>query len=288
MASQGYTFEVGAGEFQQQVLERSFELPVLVDFWAAWCQPCQMLMPMLATLAEEFEGKFLLAKVNTDSEQDLARQFGVRSLPTVKLFRNGQVVDEFMGVQPESAIRALLDRHIDRASDQVRQQAATLVQQGRHADAIALLREARRTDPGNDRVSIDLASTLLAAGQLDDAAEILGAFPYAQREQDPVCTLLTQLNFVRQAGNEDDGVESLRAQLAEDPGNLQVRNRLAARLVVAGHMEPAMDQYLEIMKRDRDYGEDAGRKGLIDVFRLLGDDDPRVNGYRRRKFAMMH
>jgi putative thioredoxin len=142
MSESPYIHNVSMQNFQNLVLEKSINKPVLVDFWADWCQPCQTIMPMLAKLAEEYAGKFELAKVNADDEQELAAHFGIKSLPTMKLFYQGQIVDERMGAVPESDIRAMIDKHIVSESDQLVQAAMMAYQQGHTAQALEVLNNA--------------------------------------------------------------------------------------------------------------------------------------------------
>nr|VFK53417.1 MAG: thioredoxin [Candidatus Kentron sp. TUN]VFK54401.1 MAG: thioredoxin [Candidatus Kentron sp. TUN]VFK55476.1 MAG: thioredoxin [Candidatus Kentron sp. TUN] len=154
MTASEFVFDVNEENFSEIVLEGSHRVPVLVDFWAAWCAPCKMLTPILTKLAKEFNGSFIVAKVNTDEQQQLASQYHIQSLPTVKVFRNEVVVSEFLGVQPESTIREILDRHVERKSDKVRAQAVALHEQGSSIEAIEL---------PNDRISLDLARLFIGA-----------------------------------------------------------------------------------------------------------------------------
>jgi putative thioredoxin len=288
MAESKYICEITSiGEFEEKVLKPSFGVPVLVDFWAAWCQPCQMLMPLLGKLAEEFQGKFLLVKVNSDEQQALATQYGVRSLPTVKFFRDGAIVDEFMGAQPESAIRALLDKYVVRDSDLVREQARKLREAGQLDQTLDMLKSAAGADPDNPRVRVDLMSVLIEAKRYDDADALYADLPFAEKESDAIKALLAELSFHRQAGDLDD-LATLMEGVKNNPGDLSERLRLAAQLVVGGRLEDAMDQYIEVMKRDRTFQDEAGRKGLLEVFTLLGADHPAVNTYRRKMFALLH
>ncbi|NIR58480.1 MAG: thioredoxin, partial [Gammaproteobacteria bacterium] len=142
--------DVNRETFSSEVLEASYARPVLVDFWASWCGPCQMLAPMLENIAAAYGSEAVVAKVNTDEEHDLAAQYGVRALPTLKLFRDGQLVEEIMGVQPEGNIRAIIDRHLPRASDDARAQARAAREAGDPAGAAELLEQAHRDDPEND------------------------------------------------------------------------------------------------------------------------------------------
>lgn len=279
MTSSEYIYPVEEENFHRLVVEKSYQVPVLVDFWADWCAPCHMLMPILSKLAEEYGGQFLLAKVNTDEQRQLAMEHGIRSLPTVRLFRHGAVVEEFFGVQPEEAIRALLDAHVERESDQVRVQAMEAQARGNTAEAVAMLRQALDSDPGNERINLDLASLLIEQGQFDEAERVLKSLP-SNRQLDPdVSRLFATMSFGRIA-QEAPPAETLETQIHEDPKNCEARYQLSAIKTLAGDYQGAMDQLLEILRRDRSFRDDAGRKGLIAIFELLGEDNPLVNRYR--------
>jgi putative thioredoxin len=273
-------------ENYQQLMEASFKVPVLVDFWASWCQPCQVLMPILARLAEEYEGKFLLGKLNTEEEQEIAAQFGIRSIPTVKLFRDGQPVDEFMGALPEQAVRQFLDRHVARESDAQLVQAREQLAAGNAAGAIVLLDEARETDPDNPRVTLALAEAQAAVGDIAAAEALLDSLPQDEQDKPDVTRLRNHLFFEGQVASAPAAPE-LEARLEIDPGDHQARFQLALRKVVERDYDTAMELLLQLMQQDRSYGDDAGRKGLLQVFDLLGDD-PRVSRYRSRMASLLY
>ncbi len=276
-----YSADVTLDTFDSLVLQKSHEIPVLVDFWAAWCGPCQSLMPRLAKLAEVYQGKFFLAKVDTDAEQKLAGQYGIRSLPTVKLFKGGQVVGEFMGAQPDKTIRDLLDRHIARESDAVLGDALRAEAGGDRAGALTKLRAAVTADPANDRVKVQLGRLLLEAGQTEEAEAVLKKIS-ADAQADPeLGALLARLEFVRTAVGAPSA-EVLTQAVAREPGNSEARYQLAARLVLADEFEPAMEQLLELVGRDRKFGNDAARKALLTIFTLLGGKGELVKRYRAR------
>ncbi|MEJ2575388.1 MAG: thioredoxin, partial [Gammaproteobacteria bacterium] len=244
MAESPYIVEITRENFYD-IVEASHRVPVLIDFWASWCQPCQMLMPILAKLADEYRGKFLLAKLNTEEEQEIAAQFGIRSIPTVKLFSNGQPVDEFLGALPESEIRAFLDRHLPRESDAVVDQARQLLASGQADAAQALLQQAIDQDPANHRATLALAQAMAAQGQSADAEAALDALPLDQQHDPEVTALRSQLYFdglLAQAPPEAE----LADRLAADPKDSEARLQLAVHRVLGGDYDAALEQLLTL------------------------------------------
>lgn len=279
MSQSAYIAEVSQKDFDQMVLQRSHQVPVLVDFWAAWCGPCQMLMPLLARLAEEYAGKFFLAKVNTDVEQGLAAQYGIRSLPTVKLFKDGRIVDDFMGVQPERTIRALLDRHIPRPSDAMIDQGIAALRAGDAAQAERLFEQVLALEPNNDRARLELAGVQIAQGRFEEAAALLDGLSADAKTAPRSAALRGRLEFARVAAGAPPASELERA-IAANPGDCLARYQLAALCVLGGDYERGLAELLEIVRRDRKFGDDAGRKAMLAVFNLLGSGDERVKKYR--------
>jgi len=281
-----YIHTVTRDSFQTQVIEASHTVPVLVDFWADWCGPCHMQMPVLVNLVDEYAGKFLLAKVNTETERDLAQEHGIRSLPTLRLYRDGQVVEEILGAQTESTLRVLLDPYIERDSDKLRLAALEAHQQGRTEEAISMLRTAQEADPENNRVQFSLIGLYLDAGRLDEAETLLDALPWAVQEETDARKLRALLDFARTA--EDAApIAELEQQRESRPGDSQTRYRLAARYVLADRLQEAMDELLSIIQNDRSFGDDAARKGLLAVFELLDEEDELVATYRRKLSSAM-
>ena len=285
MADSSYIIDV-TRENYQQVMEASFRLPVLIDFWASWCQPCQVLMPILAKLAEEYEGKFLLGKLNTEEEQEIAAHFGIRSIPNVKLFRDGQPVDEFLGALPEKEVREFIDRHVANESDGPVAEALEQLASGNAAGAIVLLDEARQSHPDNPRVLLALAQAQAAAGETEAAAATLDSLPADHRDKPEAAALRSHLFFAKQVSGTPEAGE-LEARLDSDPADNEARFHLALRRVVERDYDAALELFLQLMQKDRSYGDDAGRLGLLQVFELLGDD-PRVNQYRRRMASLLY
>jgi putative thioredoxin len=281
MVTSPHIADITQQTFQSSVLAKSQEIPVLVDFWAAWCGPCKMLMPVLARLADEYRGKFFLAKVNTDVEQALAAHYGVKSLPTVKLFKNGQVVEGFLGVQPEKAIRALLDRHIPRESDTLIDNALLAMQAGKVDEAMTALQMAMESDPANDRAGIELARLLLQRGRVENAESVLDALSGDARETPAALALAAQLKFARIAAHARP-VDALQQAIAANPHDSSARHELAARHVLQGEYTAALDELLEIVRTDRKFEDDAARKAMISIFDLLGSASETVRQYRRK------
>jgi putative thioredoxin len=285
MADSPYIIEV-TRETYARVMEASFKVPVLMDFWASWCQPCHMLMPVLARLADEYQGKFLLAKLNTEEEQEIAAQFGIRGIPNCKLFRDGRVIDEFTGALPEQAVRQFLDQHVPRDSDAQVARALDCLAAGDTDAAVSLLTAARESDPDNPRVTLALARAQAASGDIAAAEASLDSLPAAEQDQPEAVALRSQLFFAGQVADAP-GAAELEARLAADPADLEALHQLALRRVVEQDYDSAMELLLQLMQKDRNFGEDAGRQGLLQVFELLGDD-ARVSQYRRRMASLLH
>lgn len=287
MNSSPFVIEAGSDNFDTAVLEKSRHTLVGVDFWAAWCAPCRVLMPLLQKLAGEYQGKFLLAKVNSDEQPELTNRWGVRSLPTVKLFKDGQAVDEFMGAQPESVIRAILEKYLPRESDALRDKAHAALQDGDTAQALQLLQQALAADPDHLPVKLDLAAALMQSGKAMEAEKILDELPLQQREEPATRQLVAQLGFARAAQHAPD-LKILQQRIDAGPADLQARYDLGALLILKEDFSAALEQFLEIMKRDRHFENDIGRRSLLAAFELLGADHALVQQYRRKMAPLLH
>ena len=274
------TTEATAKNFANAVIEKSRETLVLVDFWADWCAPCRMLMPVLAALATEFSGKIQLVKVNTDKESQLATEYGVRSLPTVKLFKAGQVVDEFMGVLPERAVRELIERYLDRPADHQIRVAVELSATGQHDESIKLLAAALAEDPKYDKTRLALAEEQIEVGSLADARQTLNEVSNQVRFDAPFKSLIARLELAEIANSDVDRA-TLEKRISSNPDDLASREQLGAICFAADENDAAMEQWLEIVRRGQGDIKDNGRENLIRSFEVLGSQDQDVTRYRR-------
>jgi len=287
MSESPYIHNVGMQNFQNLVLEKSINKPVLVDFWADWCQPCQTIMPMLAKLAEEYAGKFELAKVNADQEQELAGHFGIKSLPTMKLFYQGKIVDERMGAVPESDIRAMLDAHIVSESDQFMQAAKMAYEQGQPEQALEMLNHALANDPDNAELKVTIAQMVHAGGDTPSATALLDSLDDEGSKLDAAIKLRTEIKLAEQLADLPE-LEDIEQRLAKNPLDLEALLNKSRHLTAGGEYDDAMACLLTIVRTDRGFEEDIGRSSLLELFDLLGGEHPSVQAYRRKLFTLLH
>jgi putative thioredoxin len=275
-----FEIEATAHNFQQEVIERSRTVPVIVDFWAPWCNPCRMLSPVLEKLAREYDGKFILAKVDTDREPVLAQEFGVRSIPVVFGIRDGKPVDAFMGIQPEAVIRTWLDRLIPSPAETMAAEAGRLERSDPRA-AEEKYNRALSLDPELATAQTGLARIALEDGRLEDAgARILGLERrgFLEPEAEKVKAELTLRLQARPAGS----VEAARAALAANPSDLGLKFQLAEALAAAGQYADALALCLELVERDRKGIGEKARQTMVAIFQLLPPDLELVAEYQRQ------
>ncbi len=274
-----YSFDVDASDFQQVVIEGSRKVPVIVDFWAEWCGPCRMLKPILEKLAEEFQGKFILAKVDSDRNQAIASQYGVRGIPNVKAFLDGEIIDEFSGALPESEVRAFLQRVLPSPADTLRIAAGLAREQGDLAQALQLLAEASKLDPKNEATRLEAADILLELGELGEARRLFDSVSPLTRMEDQAQQVEARLNFAEAGGGDE---AELLSHLEARPDDLDARLRLANLLIAGGRHRDGLEQLLDLVRRDRAWNDEAARKAMLAAFNLLGGQDPLVAEYRRK------
>jgi putative thioredoxin len=276
-----HDYDVTVADFDDKVIAASRHAPVVVDFWAEWCQPCKILKPILEKLAAEYGGRFILAKVNSDENQELALRYGVRGIPAVKAFVDGEYVDEFTGALPESQVREFIDSLIPSPAEPLRRDALAAHSRGDLETARKLLARAIELDPRNETAYLDYVELCLEAGVLDEARQLLDALRDRARDRFRVEALDAQLKLAEGGANSDP--TELRARVDADPADLDARLQLANALALARDYRSAFEQLLEIVRRDRHWNDDAGRKTMLTLFNLLAaqpDLDDLVREYR--------
>ena len=281
-----HVFDATAQNFEAEVLQRSLQTPVLIDFWADWCQPCKTLGPILEKLAEEFGGAFRLAKVDVEAEQELGAAFQIRSIPTVVLVKDGQLVDGFQGALPEGQLREFLKHHgiEPGAAAPVEEEAAEPAAVDPQAE-VARLREALAAEPDKGELKLDLALALLQAGVADEAERLLDALPANLATDDRAVRARAHLGFATLL-KDAPSVDALQAAIDADAGDLRARHLLGVRHLVAGRSEEGLEQFIEMLRRDRAFDDGLPRKALIDAFRVIEDEDL-VGRYRRKMSALL-
>lgn len=285
-----YAFDASIENFEAKVLQPSLQTPILVDFWATWCAPCQALKPILEKLAEEYGGSFLLARVNSDENPEIAQHFGVRSIPTVKVLYGGRLVDEFTGALPESEIRAKLDRLgiVPAGGGQetgLREEAAALAAGGDLEGALDKLAQATQVNADDEGARLDAVEILIALKRTEEAQQLL-AGEYS-KEADRAHSLRARLAL---AADSADTAE-LEAKLAQSPDDHATRLDLSKAYAAAGQYREALEAALEVVRRDRFFGEGAGRKAILQIFEALGSDeryDDLVREFRRSLSATLN
>ncbi|EBH0959565.1 chaperedoxin [Salmonella enterica subsp. enterica] len=273
----------------QQTLEQSMTTPVLFYFWSERSQHCLQLTPVLESLAAQYHGQFILAKLDCDAEQMIAAQFGLRAIPTVYLFQNGQPVDGFQGPQPEEAIRALLDKVLPREEELKAQQAMQLMQEGNYIDALPLLKDAWQLSSQNSEIGLLLAEAQIALNRSEEAEAVLKTIPL-QDQDTRYQGLVAQIELLKQAADTPDTpeIQQLQQQVAENPQDAALATQLALQLHQVGRNEEALELLFSHLRKDLTAAEGQTRKTFQEILAALGTGDALASKYRRQLYALLY
>lgn len=286
--------EINETAFETEVIEASRRSAVLVDFWAPWCGPCRALGPILERLEQSYEGRFRLVKINSDDSPAIAARYGVRGIPNVIAFLDGEPVDQFVGALPEREVRAFIDRIVPNDAERRRREAARHLHEGRVEEAMVALREALALDPANAEARLDLAQLMLerlaqpaGAAELSEVEAMLAPLGKPRRDDARRQALELRLSSLRAAASAAPR-ESLLARIAAQPGDLEARFELAQGYIAARQLPEALEQLLAIVGRGRGDVREAARTQFLALLQLLGDSPDRVSEYRRRLSQQLH
>jgi putative thioredoxin len=274
-----WTVDVSEQDFEQSVVQRSHEVPVVIDFWAPWCGPCRALGPTLEKLAEEQQGKFILAKINIDENPMLAQAFQIQSIPAVKAVRNGALAGEFLGAQPEPNVRRFIEQLMPSEAESLAVEAQRLEEAGKAQGAESLYRAALAKETNQPLALLGLARVLVQRGEENDAQTLLTRIPNTVPEHPAAQQLLAQLRL-KQTGASAGDEQKYRDRLAADQNDLDARFELSQVLAAVGRFEEALTELLTIVKKDRKFRDEGARKAMLEIFEVIGARSDLAEHYR--------
>ena len=280
-----HMFDVTQENFETEVLQASLKTPVLVDFWATWCGPCKSLGPMLEKLATEYNGAFRLGKVDVDKNQELAGVFGIRSIPTVMLVKDGQILDGFAGALPEGQLREFLSRHVQPLDGDVNDATVEEALPESPEQAINRLQQEIAAEPNRSELKLDLAIALAQAGHASAAEAELNALPANLATEARAVRLRSQLDLSRSLEGTPP-LEALQQRIQANPQDWEAHDLLGVRLLLGNDPATGLDHWLLLLEKARDWNEGQAKKRLLAAFNTL-DDAELVGRYRRRMASLL-
>ncbi|WP_018015643.1 thioredoxin [Teredinibacter turnerae] len=281
-----FVVEVTTENAQAVLIEESFKRPVLIDFWADWCEPCKTLMPMLEKIAMEYQGDLLLAKVNADDQQMIAAQFGVRSLPTVMVMKDGQPVDGFAGAQPEVQVREMLAKYLPKPWEKTLAQAAELIGEADWAGAYTLLKDAYAESNGQANIAIAMAECLIELKRLDDAESLLATIKMVDQDAE-YHNAMAKLELARTAGKAPE-LQALEIKYQTNPDDLDTAYLLAVQYSQEGFHKDALELLYGLLRQDLNAKDGEVKKIFGDVLAVLGKGDPLAVEYQRKMYTLLY
>lgn len=286
MMQDKFVIEVTADNFQEAVVENSEKVPVLLDFWAPWCQPCKSLIPVLHKIAADFNGSLILAKINTEDNPELGAHFQIRSIPTVMLVQDGAVVDKFNGALPESEILEFLKKHnVVNHLDAILAEAKDLSASGNFTQLVELLTGALQTYTDNSQIKLELAKGLVRLQKLDDAKKVLDSVDQADKMSSEFKSIYASLSFSGE-NLADAEVENLQKKASD--GDLEALYKLAMFKISKGDYEIGLDYLMQILAKNKSYKDGQAHKTLVDTLAILGNSNPLTATYRRKLFTILY
>lgn len=284
MSIDSYTVEINAQNFQSEVAEKSQQVPVLMEFYAEGAEQCAPTTALLQKLVAEYQGKFLLARVDIQQNQELVQQLQVRALPSIKIIFQGQMAGNIEGPAEEPQLRETLDQITMSPLDRVREQIDFLLEQGERGQAIEMLQQVIAEEPANFGLHVELCDLLIMEGQIDDARRILSGIPGDTAGIDKP---RSRLEFIELAGDLGT-LDEQRAKAEADPSDLQARFDYAIKLIVSDQVETGLEELLVILQTDKTWGEEKARLTMIKVFNMLGKGNELATSFRRKMFTYLH
>ncbi len=261
-----YIIDVDESNFQTEVIERSKQVPVVVDFWAPWCAPCRLLTPILEKLAIEAGGAFILSRLNTEESPNIAMLFNITSIPNVKIFKDGRVIDGFVGALPESSIRATISKYAKTEIDKLFEKAKNNEEFGKYEDAKRVYTAILDIQPANTKAKLSLAKIFLRESNVNKAEDLIAAI---NEDTNEVINIKSFIKFAKNCGKEGNK-------------NLDKKYSKASCLALEGKYEDALEQLLEIVMKDRGFRNDGARKAMLSIFNILGDGNELTKNYRKK------